>query len=357
MFFSLKQQAFGLDISDLSLRIANLEKKGGELTLASFEEARIPPGVIEEGEIKNEKRLAEIIQKAISQVKGKKLKTNYVVSSLPEEKSFSDVLQIPRMTEEEIAKAVGFEIENHIPLKIDEVYFDFEKIEPIFGEKKYLEVLVVACPQKIVKSYLKTLKLAKLQPRALELECQALTRALILKEESREPLLIIDFGESRTTFIIFSGKSLRFTSTIPISSQALSEAISRTLDIGLEKAERLKQEQGLVKKELFEAMIPTLTDLKEQIETRLNYYYTHEKGNHVLPDGRKLKKILLCGGGANLKGLIEFLTSQLKIKIEIANPWVNIFKKPLKKIPQLSFKKSLSYATTLGLALRGFYGY
>jgi len=100
-------------------------------------------------------------------------------------------------------------------------------------------------------------------------------------------------------------------------------------------------------------MIPPLTDLVEQIKTHLDYWRSHEKRDRLRHNGKELEKILLCGGGANLKGLVEFLASQLKMTVQLGNPWVNIFKKPLKKVPGLSLKESLSYPTTLGLALRG----
>ena len=274
----LKQKAFGLDISDLSLKLAGLEKRKGGLNLVSFANSEIPPGIIKEGEVKNEDALGKIIKKVINNVKGEKLKTKYVISSLPEEKSFLDIVQIPLITGEEIKTAVKFEIENHIPLSLDEVYFDFEKIQPILKNKNYQEVLIAAIPKKVVEGYLRALKKAGLQPLALEIECLSIARALIKRNKVSPPILLIDFGGTRTTFIIFSGRSLRFTSTIPVSSQKLTESISKTLKVSLKKAEGLKLKNGLEgKKDVFEAMIPPLTDLIEQIKTYLDYYYSHEK--------------------------------------------------------------------------------
>lgn len=352
--FKLESQSFGLDISNLSLKIIELEKGGEELKLSSFGEAKIPQGVIEKGEVKKVESLAQIIKKGLKKIKGKRIKTKYVVSSLPEEKSFLDVLQIPIMKEEEIEKAVRFEAENHIPLKLDEVYFDFEKIQPISKREKYQEILIAATPKDIVDPYFKALVQAGLRPLALEIESLAIVRALIKKDTLSGPLLIIDFGETRTSFIIFSGRSLRFTSTIPISSQALTETISKNLKITPKKAEKLKKEEGLEgKKEVFEAMIPALTDLSEQIKIYLKYYRSHASKNQILHNGKKLERILLCGGGANLKGLIGFLSSTLKVKVELGNPWVNILKEKVKEVPELPFEKSLAYTTALGLALRG----
>lgn len=346
----LKPTAFGIDISESSLKIAKLEKKGDALKLVSFGEAKIPLGVIRDGKVTDTKVLSDIIKKAVLKVKGKRLKTKYVVCSLPEEKSFLDVLQIPFVKEEEMEATVRFEAENNIPVSLDKVYFDFQKIPSTQRQPKYQEVLIAAAPREIVDSYLEALRGARLQPQAMEIECLAVARALIKKGTVQKPLLLIDFGANRTSFIIFSGCSLRFTSTIPVSSRGLTEAIAKSLKTNFYQAEELKIREGLEgKKSVFEAMVPALTDLAEQINTYLEYYRSR--------DSKKLEKILLCGGGVNLKGLPDFLASTLKIEVVLANPLTNISKSPDKGVPKLSFEESLAYTTALGLAIRGVYGY
>jgi len=354
--FKINLQSFGLDISDKFLRIIKLARKRDNLVLESFGKTKIPIGIVEKGEIKKPKKLAIIIKQALKEINGKKIKTKYVTLSLPEEKSFLDVLKIPILGKEETEETIKFEIENYIPLEIEQVYFDFEKIEMRNNQKKYQEILIAAAPKKIVDPYLETLKQAGLRPLALEIECLSTVRALIKKNAKLDPLLIIDIGENKTSFIIFSGRSLRFTSTIPISSQILTEAISKNLNIELDKAELLKSKEGLIgKRNVFDAMIPCLTDLTEQIKNHLAYYHSHNTEEKGPKGSKKLEKILICGSGANLKGLVNFLSSSLKIEVEIGNPWVNILKEELKEVPKLSFKRSLGYTTALGLALKEYY--
>ena len=91
-------------------------------------------------------------------------------------------------------------------------------------------------------------------------------------------------------------------------------------------------------------MTPLLIDLMGQAKKCIDYHHGHNGG---------IKKILLCGNGANLKGLSAFISSELKITNELANPWMNILPSSLKEVPGLSFKESLGYTTALGLALRG----
>jgi type IV pilus assembly protein PilM len=352
--FNFKKNAFGLDISDRSIKLIALKKTGAGLKLASFGVVAVRSGIIEQGEIKNTKALAVLVQKLIEKTKGRPIQSKKVICSLPEEKSFLDVVGLPKMDPEEVNNALLYEIENHIPLPIDQVYFDSEIIESSAGNAKNIDVLFVATPKKIVDPYLETLKIAGLEPQAFEIECQSIARALKGRKKSSSPFLIIDFGETRTTFIIFSSNSIRFTSTIPISSQKLTDAIANNLKITKGKAEKLKIEQGLLKKgDIFDALVPPLTDLVEQIKTHINYYRSHEKKKHTFYKDEALEKILLCGGGANLKGLSNFLSSELEIPVSVSNTWTNIQREALKDIPKLPATKSLCYTTALGLALRG----
>jgi len=369
-FLTLKPEAFGLDISDLSLKIIKLKKRGKFLTLASFGEAQIKPGIIKEGEIKDEEKLAETIKGAIKKVKGERIKTKYVVASLPEEKAFLQVIQMPRMPEEDLKSAVIYEAENYIPLPIEQVYLDSQIVSPVYNHLDHFDVLLAALPKKTVDPYLASLKKAGLQPKALEIESLAIARAVIKDEVATSPILLIDLGATRTSFIVFSGHSLRFTSSIPVSSQNFTEIISKSLGVSLTEAERLKIKYGLeekielkikdkkteIKKErgkIFEALVPALVDLVQQIKKHLAYYQSHASHEHLPPDGRVVSKILLCGRGANLKGLTELLTLELKILVELANPWVNILPEGQRETPELLFEKSLGYTTALGLALRG----
>jgi type IV pilus assembly protein PilM len=362
-FLSLEKETFGMDISDLSLKIAKLKEKGGKHIFSSFGFQKIKEGVIEEGIIKDEEKLSLFVKKALENVRGEKIKTKYVVCCLPEEKSFLQILSLPRMTDEELESAVPFEIEDHIPLGLNEVYLDWERIPLASPHSQTQEVLVLACPREIVDFYLKVLKRANLEPVAFEVESLALARALIPKSERDSSFLIVDIGETRTTFAIYSRGSLRFTSTVLISGRLFTELISKNLSLSFPEAERIKRKFGLKevielkfeatekvfktkRGKIFEALIPILIDLVQQIEKIIAFFETHETGKI---ESEKIRKILICGGGANLKGLREFLNYKLKIPVEFGNPFSNLtFSTP----PPLSFEKILSFSTAIGLAMR-----
>lgn len=368
---NLYPDAFGMDISDLSLKIIKLKKKRGKLGLACFGESIISPGIIKNGKVKKEKELTKIIEQAIINVESGKLDTPYGIISLPEEKAFLRVIQMPIMNDQELKQAIYFEAENYIPLPIQEVYFDFQVIPLLAKDQQHLDVLIAAMPKNVVDPYLSCLKKAGVQPVAFEVESSAMCRALIKNGENMDdPILLIDLGSTRTSFIVFSDESLRLTCFAPICSQKFTEEISRFLSIGLKDAEKIKIKYGIqdskkitlkakkgskqfdreiaIEKKIFCALAPILTDLVKQIKKSLNFYSSHiSKTNHSHSQ-KHIKKILLCGGGACLKGIDDFFSSELDLSVEIGNPWVNISDQSL-----LSARQSIKYTIAIGLALRG----
>src|SRR4030042_2803617 len=198
-FLNLKPEVFGLDISDLSLKIAKLKKRGKSLTLSSFGEEEIKPGIIKEGEIQDENELSKIIKEGLKKVKGEKLNTKYVIASLPEEKAFLQVIQMPKMSDDDLKSAVIYEAENYIPLPVEDVYLDSQVINPIRNHLDHFDVLLAALPKKPINPYLSSLKKAGLQPVALEIESMAISQALIKNETTNHPTLLIDLGANRTS--------------------------------------------------------------------------------------------------------------------------------------------------------------
>lgn len=352
---NLKPEIFAVDINDLSLKIVKIKKKRGSFRLVSFGEIKINPGVVEEGLIKNEDQLARTIISALKTIKGEKIGTKYVVVTLPEEKSFSKVIQMPKITEDEIRSALPFEAENYIPLPIEKVYLDFQTINYHKENSNHLDLLISAVPKLIVDSYVSSFKKAGLSPCIMEVESQSLARALIKNGAKSNPAIFVDFGETKTGLMIHDGESIHFTTTVPISSSKITEVLSDELEVNFDDAEKLKVQYGLEKdvgKEsinFISIISPIIKELSSQIKKYIDFYHSHFLHDYLSPE-RKVKKVILSGGGANLKNLPELLSKDLKMPVELANPAINVIKEKSSLIPN---KKLLSFSTAIGAALRG----
>jgi type IV pilus assembly protein PilM len=357
-FFNPKICSFGIDLSDLSIKIIDLKKERGIFSLASFGRQEIPPGLIEEGEIKKEGELIEVIKKAIKGVRGKSLKSGFCVASLPETESFVRVVKLPIITKEEVSEAIKWEIEANIPLSLDEIYYDWQIIETdpnslFIKDQEHLNVLVGVLPKKTVDPYLDVLKKAGLRPCVFEIESIAATRALIKEGEDKKSLVIVDMGAKRTSLAISSNQTVYFTTSLNISNNSLVEVLSESLKISKDRALQIKLKVGLGLKHpesrVFQILKEPLQEMAAKIKNYIDFYQEHIGKAQFA--GKKIEQILLCGGGANLDGLPEFLTSELKIDVSVGNPLVNISKNINEELVS-SLKDPLAYTTALGLALR-----
>lgn len=358
-FLNLQPEIFGLDINDLSIKVAKLRKSRGVFNLVSLNEVSMRPGVVKEGAILDKEALVNFIRNACNTVKGEKLNTNYAALSLPEEKSFSQVIQMPRMTQEELKTAVPFEAENYIPLSINNVYLDFQVIEAHKqgNDLSHMDLLINVMPKPIVDSYVYCTKKAGLVPCILEIESQAIVSALVKNKKDLTPTIFIDLGQDNTSFTIFSGGSIRFTSSLSVFSGQFTKAISEKLGITTNEAEKLKIRYGILPQktgksyDIKGSLEPVLNELISQIKKYINFYKGHVTHEYFSTDG-KIEKIILSGGGAYLKGLPEFISEKIEVPVEFGNPLANI-QVPKKNGFRISDERALSFTTAIGLALRG----
>ncbi len=346
--FKITPEPFGLDLSDRSIKIAKFSRKKTGVYLENFGERSIEEGLVSDGVIVSEKKVARVVAELAGNLKNGAIHSRYAACSLPEQKSFLHVVELPKIKKEEIKEAIQWEIEANIPMNLADVYFDWEIIPSLAKSAEHLDILVSAAPRDLVDSYNRLFAEAGLIPFSFEPESLALTRCLIKKGIQGGPVLIVDLGHTRTSFIIYAGGSIRFTSSIQISGNIMTENITRDLKIDLREAEILKQKVGLDKakdKRVFEAIMPAVTDLKEQMGNYLDFYSGHAL--HLHNGKPEVTKILLSGGGACLNGIDDYLSSSLKIPVEMADPFINIAASP-KTGPRSEFIK---YATAFGLAL------
>jgi len=342
-------EAFGMDLSDRSIKVAQLMKKDGKVHLLSFARKDIPQGWIEDGEVRKEEEIIDLIKKTLREAKPKPIKSKYVVYSIPETKGFIRVIKIPKIEGENLEEIVKYEAEQLFPIDISESYTDWQVLS---GEnEKVLEVLVAAVPMKIVDSYSAMFKKVGLMPIAAEIESIAISRSLINERQSSRPILIIDLGKDRTSFIIYKNPTVQFTASIPVCGNEFNKAISETLNLSDSEAEILKRKCGLSAKgeckDLYRAIQPSLHEMVKYINKLSDYYKEHYK------EETDIAKVIICGGEARILGISSFLSLRIKKEVEKGNPWVNLILSTDKEIPPISRNDSLIFVTVLGLAIRG----
>ncbi len=346
-----KQNAFGLDLSDISVKVTQLEKTSSGFKILGFSDYSIPKGVVVNDIVMNEDALKSHIKNMFAHLDYGKMYGNQIVASIPESKAFVRVLQIPKMSEEQAVNAVPFEAEQYIPIPLDQAYLDWQ----IIGEKNdKLDVLVTATPKDYVDNLLRIYKSLDLRPVAFEVESAACARALISPELKSKNVLILDMDTFRTSLIVLEKGNLQFTSSVPIAGDAFTQSVSKGLTISAEEAEKIKRTIGLddsKEHQNVKAALATVVDnLLIEVRNIIKFHDEHST--------EKINQIMLCGGTSKLSHITSYMYQKLvdldHIDIVLGNPWVNIFNPNSKdkKAAPLSREDSLSYTTAIGLAMR-----
>ena len=341
---------FGLDLSDLSIKLVKFEDNGSEEKISSFGSLQLPAGSVSDGEIKKPDQVAASIKKLLEISGPRKIKTKKVICSLPETKAFLRIVSIPKMNEAEIGEAVKWEMEANIPLPLEQVYYDWQLVtEALTSEKNKINLLVVAVSKTTVDEAIRVIELAGLEVVGLEIESIAQNRSLLGKDDYNKTVLVVDIGDRRTSFSISKEGVPCFTSSVPLSGKFLSDVIAKGMSISFEAAEKLKMEHGIgsasKKDALFKIVEPILENFSQEIEKSISFYLSG------LGYSKDIDKIIICGGGANTKGIVPYLSKKLGREIQLGNPWSNV--NFGKKLPIIEKNQSLQYSTAVGLALKG----
>ena len=336
---------FGLDISELSIKVLQMAHKGKFDSVYAFASEKLITGLIENGEIKN----VDAVVDAIKRVRKKAgISTKNVICSLPESKAFLRIVTIPQMKNEEVAEAIKWEIEAAIPLSIDQVYYDWQVLDKrLTKDKRQIDVIMVAVSKEFINSFIYVLKKAGLTTYGFEIESVAQANSLLRDNEKGVTTMIIDIGDKSTSFVVTVDNIPVFTSSIPLSAEIMTKAIEQTFGITYEEAEEIKKIYGigsvLKNDHVFQATKSVVENFVTEAQKSIDFY-----SNNLSYSGG-IDRIIMCGGGARMKGIVPYLSRRLGYNIELGNPWVNV---NFKGVPPIDRDKSVQYATVIGLAIK-----
>jgi len=350
--------AVGIDIGSSAIKVVEIKKKGGKAILETYGAIALGPYAdLDIGRVTNlpPEKIAEALKEVLKQ---SGVTTSSAALSIPVQSSLIFTIELPaQIKENEIASIIPTEARKYIPVPITEVsldYFVLPKKETSFEEANNpdlssllpdkTEVLVVAIQNDTVSRYRSIVSQCSLEAGFFEIEIFSSIRANF--EHELSPVLLMDFGASRTKLSIVEFGSVRSFHIINRGGAEITDAISKSLSVPFSKAEEMKKEFGLFGN-------PAEKNLSDIIKIHIDYIFS-ETNNVLLGYEKKynrtISKIIFSGGGSLLKGLKEVATDNFKAEIENGHP--------VSKVGAPAFLEKVletmgpEFAVALGLALR-----
>lgn len=332
----------GLDFGNHSVKAVQLRNVTRSPELVAFSSQPTPVGVINSEDESHQKQLSEALR--ILRADGG-FRTNDVVAALPEFSIFTRFLEFPGVKEGELEDAVHWQAKQVIPVPVSEIQMSWIVLGRDESKNSY-RILLVAAPKKLIDIYIRVIEMAGMELVAIETESIASGRA-IYKSANIKDAVILDFGSQSTDMGIMSNGELVFSQSISVGSDAFTRAIASEFSFEYNQAEEYKRNYGMDKEQLdgkiFNSLKPIVDSIIAEVRRGVEFYKTRTM---MAPP----TQYMLIGDGALLPGLVVYLSLELGVNVQMADPWAGI--KVNRKQEAILSKGRPAYAVAVGLALK-----
>lgn len=301
-FFKNKsKKILGLDIGSYNLKAIEVTKTEKENLITA----------VALKDIRDDKDLSEAIKQIVIENKITAKETNI---SLSGESVVARHLSMPKMSEEEIKKAITFKLEDHIPFKPEDVYLDFHILGEEFNSKNKLRVFLVATKKDVLDARIQIIKKAGLIPKIVTMDTLAIMNTLYFNypDKLQSNIMLLNVGDKISNLIIVREKTPYFVRDTRFGGEAITALLQSKLQLNKKAAEELKYS-------LKDSSSETARIIKTTIATLLNEIFVSVDFFENLTE-QKIEEVYISGGCSQLFGLKDFLSGYLGITLADLNP-------------------------------------
>jgi len=343
----------GLDIGTSAVRAAEI--RGADPgVLVRFAQLSLPAGSVVGGEIVDIDAVAMVVRDLWRQgeFKGKRIAVGVANQSVVVRQ-----VDVPKMEEAELASALRYQVQDYIPISIDDALLDFMILDEFEAEDHapMLRVLAVAAQKDMVANVMAVLDRAGLEPIVVDLAPLAAMRALvepipsILHERTAEA--IIDIGAGVTNVVVHEDGKPRFIRILPSGGNDITNAIVAELNLSVDDAEAQKRVVGLQPEGAsVEPGVATVIEQRarafiDDVRRSLDFYQSSQ-------EQAKISRVLVIGGGSRLPRLAERLATAMRLPVEEGQAFTRVkISDDIRLTDEQLSEASRVAATVVGLGL------
>ena len=312
-----KSGVLGIDIGSSTIKIVQLHDVKGVPTLETYGELQLGPYEgIDLGRNthlhpqKTIEALVDILREAGATSKDASFALSY-------NSSFTTTISVPTIDQTKIGQMIPVEARKYIPVSLNKVSLDWFPLT-LNEEEKKTTVLISAIYTEALTRYESIMRGSGLTPIGSEIEMFSSIRATLSPKDG--VVVILDCGALSTRMYIIKRGIVGKTHSVLLSGVELTHALEEALQIEFKDAEDLKREVGLYGKEddsrIQKALIPVLERGLRELHTVMRRYEESESVS--------VEKIVLCGSGALLLGLSEYIQDMFSRPVSVATPFSKV---------------------------------
>ena len=229
-----------------------------------------------------------------------------------------------KLNDEKRRNAIKIDIDSYVPYQVDNansVIFDYQEIEESGPSVK---LLLVASKRQHVESRLETFNMTETSFSNINLNVKSLSLMSILEYagKQQEPAIVLDIGQFDSEVLIADKDNFYMARSIDLGGNNFTKVLMDEIDLNYLKAEKVKKQNNYFDKEkavqtifnekglesymfsekLAGQMQQLANDINLEIE-KINSFFTSKFS-------RSANTVYLTGGGAKLKGMVDYMNAQ-----------------------------------------------
>jgi type IV pilus assembly protein PilM len=309
----------GLDIGTYTIKAVELKKSGKSYRVVRAGMIPNDVGRVLPSDPAEREKLQTLIKKLFADFH---LPTTNVRVGIPEAMVSTKIVNMPPLTDAELASAVVWQAEQYIPIPAQNLQLEYQVLYR--PDKKNLSeqmrVLLVGMTKEMLDQYSSMLYECGLELTGMETNMLGLYRAVAI-DPNLPTTLVVHFGASTTEMFVVHNGELAFVYAYPNGGMVLSRALEKGLGLDPAQAESYKRTYGLdatqLEGKVRGALEPVFALFVAEVQKALQYF----SGAH---QGAQTKRILLSGGSASLPNVIPTIAESLPLEITLFSPFASM---------------------------------
>jgi len=338
----------GLDVGSTAVRAAEVGGSLDDPSLVRAAQVDLPPGAVENGEIKDPEAVAQALRELWRRGG---FKNKQVYMAVGNQRVVVREIVVPWLPDKELKDSLPYQVQEFIPIPVEEAVLDFDVLEEFEHEgAKMIRVLLVAAQRPMVQQVVEVAHQAKLEPVGVDLTAFALVRSVANRDgslfEASGEEAVVDVGAEITSIVVHEGGVPRFVRMLPTGGNDITAAVSRALSVTMDEADRLKagvpvQGSSVSVEDARQVANGRAASFVDEIRSSLEFYAAQT------PRAR-ITRVLVTGGGSKLQGFVELLQERLTIPVDRAHPFQTV-----QAHRDLDSEAEALLAVAIGLAIPG----
>jgi type IV pilus assembly protein PilM len=314
--FSRAKSVVGLDIGSSAVKMAELKDRKGSYQLQKVAIEALSPEAIVDGSIMDSSLVVDAIHRLNDQAK---VKNPNFATSLSGHSVIIKKIQVPAMSQEELAESIQWEAEQYIPFDINDVRMDYVILSEATPGEGQMDVLLVAVKRDKVNDYMSVISQAGRTPALVDVDAFAVQNCYEVNYDL-DPLKVValvNMGAAVTNINILARGQSVFWRDISFGGNQFTEALQREYNLSFDQAEALKRGQPVDRYSGAEAR-PVLDgvsgEMASEIQKTFDFFAATSAEGPV-------DEIVVSGGCALTPNLLQILRERFGVPVELMDPF------------------------------------